>query len=185
MGLKLNLGCGEKYLAGYVNCDVLPHIRADQRFDLDRLPYPFESGVAEEILMDNVLEHLEDVPKVMGELHRILRPGGRLRVLVPYGKTDWALQDPTHKHYFTERSMNYFTEGHPYNYYTTFRFRLIEARLYGDSTTWLHKLRNLLPLKNVLRYFFFNIYDGIYFELEKLGGQAAPRPGSSAASPTL
>jgi hypothetical protein len=32
----------------------------------------------------------------------------------------------------------------------------------------MHKLRNLLPLKKYLRYFFWNIYDGIYFELEKI-----------------
>jgi SAM-dependent methyltransferase len=168
MTLKLNLGCGEKYLPGYVNCDVLPQVKADRYFDLDQWPYPFPADCADEIFMDNVLEHLEDVPRVMGELHRILKPGGRLRLLVPYGKTDWALQDPTHKHYFTERSMHYFTEGHPYSYYCTFRFRLVEARLYGDSTTLQHRLRNLLPFKNALRYFFWNIYDGIYFEMEKL-----------------
>jgi SAM-dependent methyltransferase len=176
MAIKLNLGCGEKLLPGYVNCDVLPHVKADRHFDLDAFPYPFEDDTAEEIFMDNVLEHLADVPAVMGELHRILRPGGRLRIKVPYGKTDWALQDPTHKHYFTERSMDYFTVGHPYSYYCTFKFRLVEARLFGDSTNWMHKARNLLPFKNVLRYFFWNIYDGIYFELEK------PEPGPSTPS---
>jgi hypothetical protein len=48
------------------------------------------------------------------------------------------------------------------------RFKLHEARLYGDSTNILHKLRNLLPFKKYLRYFFWNIYDGISFELEKV-----------------
>jgi hypothetical protein len=37
----------------------------------------------------------------------------------------------------------------------------------------MHKLRNLLPFKKYLRYFLFNIYDGIRFELEKL---EAPKP---------
>lgn len=181
MGLKLNLGCGRKYLDGYVNCDFVDTVRADKYFTLDEFPYPFETGCADEVFMDNVLEHLEDIPKVMSELHRVLRPGGRLRILVPYAKTDWALQDPTHKHFFTEHSLNYFIEGHAYNFYSHVRFKLIEARLYGDNTTWRHKIRNLLPFKNALRYFLYNIYDGVYFELEKIEVKQtdAGKPGAA------
>ncbi len=166
-GLKLNLGCGEKYLPGYVNCDVLSHVRADRYFDLNEFPYPFDDGAAIEVFLDNVLEHLDDVLKVMGELHRILGPGGKARILVPYGKSDWALQDPTHKHHFTEQSMNYFCDGWDYSYYVPFRYRLVEARLFADRNNWRQRLRCLIPFRSVLRYFLFNLYDGIYFELEK------------------
>ena len=168
MAMKINLGCGQKYLPDYLNCDVVPHVKADRYFDLNQFPYPLESDSADEIFMDNVIEHLDDVIKVMEELHRILKVGGRLRILVPYAKTDWALQDPTHKHFFTEQSFNYFLADTPYNFYSKCRFKLHEARLYGDSTNIMHKLRNLLPMKKYLRYFFWNIYDGIYFELEKI-----------------
>ena len=177
MGLKLNLGCGQKYLPGYVNCDVLPHVRADRYFDLNRPPYPFADGAADEIWMDNVLEHLDDLLAVMAELHRLLRPGGRLKIRVPYAKSDWAFQDPTHKHFFTEQTMHYFCEGWPYSFYVPFRFRLIEARLFGDANNWRQRLRNWIPFKSVLRYFLFNLYDGVYFELEKLPAPpAAPPP---------
>jgi len=175
-GLKINLGCGRKYLPDYVNCDISPHVRADRCFDLDVVPYPFDADVADEILLDNVLEHLDDIPRVMAEFHRILRPGGRLRIYVPYAKTDWALQDPTHKHFFTEHSLNYFVEDHPYNFYSSIRFALREARLYADSTTWRHRFRNLLPFRNALRYFLWNMYDGIYFELEKTVGRSPGGP---------
>ncbi len=178
MGLKLNLGCGQKYLPGYVNCDVLPHVRADRYFDLNRPPYPFADDEADEIWMDNVLEHLGDLLAVMAELHRLLRPGGRLKIRVPYAKSDWAFQDPTHRHFFTEQTMHYFCEGWPYSYYVPFRFRLIQARLFGDANNWRQRLRNCIPFKSVLRYFLFNLYDGVYFELEKL--PAAP---SAAAAP--
>ncbi len=171
MALKLNLGCGRKYLSGYVNCDVSTAVKADLHFDLNEFPYPLESGCADEILLDNVLEHLDDIPRVMAELHRLLVNGGRLRILVPYGKSDWALQDPTHKHCFTEQSMNYFLERDACNFYSIARFKLRQARLYGDSTTWRHRVRNLLPFKSWLRYFMFNIYDGIDFELEKVEGR--------------
>ena len=182
-GLKLNLGCGTRRLPGYVNCDVLPEVAADRHFDLNRPPYPFPDNAADEVLMDNVLEHLDDVPAVMGEIHRILRPGGRARIWVPYGKSDWALQDPTHKHYFTEQSMHYFCEGWDYNYYVPFRFKLIEARLFADANNWRQRLRNLIPFRGVLRYFLFNLYDGIYFELEKPAASDAPdRPPAPQTS---
>lgn len=182
MGLKLNLGCGQKYLPGYVNCDVLPHVRADRHFDLDRVPYPFPADSVEEVLLDNVLEHLEDVGRVLGEIHRLLQPGGRVRIFVPYAKSDWAFQDPTHRHFFTEQTMHYFCEGWPYSYYVPFRFRLIEARLFGDARNLRQKLRNLIPFKSVLRYFLFNLYDGVYFELEKSPTAPATAP-VSAPSP--
>ena len=176
--MKLNLGCGERYMEGWVNCDLLPSLRVDQVFDLNQCPYPFEDDSVDEILMDNVLEHLDDIPNVMRELHRILKPGARARILVPYAKSDWALQDPTHTHFFTEVSLSYFCEGNPYNYYTDIRFHQVQARLYTDALTWRHKLRNLIPFRSVLRYFFFNLYDGIDFILEK------PKGGDTGAETT-
>ena len=171
MALKINLGCGRKYFPEWVNCDVVPHVKADKYFNLNQPPYPLESDCAEEILLDNVLEHLEDIPRIMEELHRILQTGGVVKIHVPYGKTDWALQDPTHRHYFTEKSMNYFCDDDPCNFYSQARFKLKEARLYCHDTTILHQLRNLLPFKKYLKYFLYNIYDGIYFELQKIPSQ--------------
>lgn len=168
--LKINLGCGEKYLDGWTNCDVVQSIRADHYFNLEHFPYPLDSSCASMILMDNVLEHLSDIPKTMEEIFRILAPGGEIIIKVPYGKSDWALQDPTHKHYFTERSMDYFTLGHAYNFYSGARFECLEARLVADSTTVRHKLRNLIPFRSVLRYFLMNLYDGIHFRLRKPAG---------------
>jgi len=165
--MKINLGCGRKYLEGYVNCDVVATVRADRYFDLNTFPYPFADGSADEIFMDNVMEHLDDVVRVMTELHRILRPGGVLRIIVPYAKTDWAFQDPTHKHFFTERSMDYFTAENPYSFYLPCRFKVLESRLYGDRESWRQRARNLLPFKSVLRFFLNNIYDCVSFRLEK------------------
>ncbi len=166
--LRINLGCGRQYLEDYLNCDVNPRVKADRYFDLDTFPYPLEADSATEIFMDNVLEHLEDIPRVMGELHRILRVRGTLRIIVPYAKSDWAFQDPTHKHFFTEATMNYFSDGFEYSFYTPYRFRILKANLVAHRKSLRHKLRNLIPLRSVLRYFLFNLYDNVYFELEKI-----------------
>ncbi len=166
--VKIHLGCGKKYLEGWVNCDVVTDVKADKYFDFDVVPYPFEPNCADEIFMDNVLEHLRDTVAVMAELHRILKPGGILKIRVPYAKSDWAFQDPTHKHFFTERSMDYYTEGYEFNFYVRFRYKLLKAELTAASTTFRHRLRNAIPFRSVLRYFFFNLYDGVYFELMKV-----------------
>jgi predicted SAM-dependent methyltransferase len=57
--MKLNLGCGDKILPGYVNVDVV-ETRAGKRpdvlCDLHALD-PFKSDTAEEILAVHVVEH--------------------------------------------------------------------------------------------------------------------------------
>lgn len=167
--VKVNLGCGRKYYEGYLNCDVNRQVKADRYFDLETFPYPLEPGFADEIFMDQVLEHLEDIPQVMDELHRILKPGGVLKVRVPYAKSDWAFQDPTHKHFFTENTLSYFCEGFPgIDFYSAGKYRLLKAELTADRTTLRHRLRNAIPFRSVLRYFLFNLYDGVYFELQKI-----------------
>lgn len=165
--IKLNLGCGRKLLPGYINCDIAESIKADKHFNLECFPYPFDDNSVDKILMDNVLEHLTDVIATMKELHRILKRGGIVEIYVPYGKSDWALQDPTHKHYFTERSMDYFAEGFGCNFYSAARFKILNKDLVSGRSSFKNKLRDLLPFRNILRYFFWNIYDGIYFKLEK------------------
>jgi SAM-dependent methyltransferase len=56
--------------------------RADVIADLTDVPLPDAS--ADTILCTEVLEHVFDAPRVLTELHRLLRPGGRLLLTVPF-----------------------------------------------------------------------------------------------------
>lgn len=94
--MRLNLGCGTDYRAGYVNCDIDPRV-ADVVFDLRRPPYPFAEGSVDEIVANNVLEHVGDLPAVMDGLHRILRVGGKLGVTVPHFSSYGAMGHYDHK----------------------------------------------------------------------------------------
>jgi predicted SAM-dependent methyltransferase len=56
---KLNLGCGDKILPGYVNVDVAASrcgLKPDVLCDLHRLT-PFEDNTVDEILSVHVVEH--------------------------------------------------------------------------------------------------------------------------------
>lgn len=116
----LDLGCGNRKRAGAIGIDIIPNPGVDVVHDLDRYPYPFDTSTFDEIFADNVLEHLESIIKAVEELHRITKPGGLIKVIVPYFRAKWAFIDPTHKHFFTTESFTYFEPGHPhsklYNY---------------------------------------------------------------------
>ncbi len=164
--MKLNLGCGNIKIDGFTGVDHVKTQATDVVHSLDAFPYPFEESSVDEILMDNVLEHLVDVVKVMEELHRLLKPGGLLKINVPYAKSDGAFKDPTHKHFFTERTFQYFTEDYTYNYYSNARFTTKRVRLISWSNSLGQKIRNLIPFRNFLKYFLLNMYDELCFELE-------------------
>jgi predicted SAM-dependent methyltransferase len=111
----LDLGCGNRKRPGAIGIDRNPRTDADIVHDLDKFPYPFADSSFDEIYIDNVLEHLHDIIKVMEELHRISKPGGLVKIIVPYFRAKWAFIDPTHKHFFTIDSFSYFDPGHIHN----------------------------------------------------------------------
>jgi SAM-dependent methyltransferase len=85
--LRLNLGCGDKILAGYVNVDVAASragMRPDVLCDLHDLA-PFADASADEVLAVHVVEHFWrwEVAAVLREWVRVLRPGAPLVVECP------------------------------------------------------------------------------------------------------
>jgi len=98
--LRLNLGCGDKILPGYVNVDVVQSragARPDVICDLHDLA-PFADASADEILSVHVVEHFWrwEIRDVMREWVRILKPGGRMIIECPniVSACQTFLQDP-------------------------------------------------------------------------------------------
>jgi SAM-dependent methyltransferase len=127
---KLNLGCGKDIRKDYVNVDITKFEGADLAFDFDCFPYPFLENEFDEIYCDNVLEHLDDVTAVMKELHRITRPDGVVRIIVPYYNCYGAYNDVTHKHYFSHLAFAPFYEKESRgNYFIKEKFELKRLKL--------------------------------------------------------
>lgn len=84
--MKLNIGCGNHYAAGWTNVDidetqdVTPDIVGDVVKGLD-----FPDGSAEKIYLGHILEHLtqEDAVLALLECKRLLQPGGSMMVVGP------------------------------------------------------------------------------------------------------
>ncbi len=84
--VRLNLGCGDKILPGFVNVDIAP-VRKDMEPDVlcDLRDLTFEDGYADEVLSVHVIEHfyLWEVGGVLKEWMRVLKPGGKLILECP------------------------------------------------------------------------------------------------------
>ena len=87
--LRLHLGCGERYLEGYVNVDLAPSptsimaTRADVFGDVAELRFPTAS--VDEVRSHHVFEHFPrtEALALLIRWHEWLRPGGRLVVETP------------------------------------------------------------------------------------------------------
>jgi ubiquinone/menaquinone biosynthesis C-methylase UbiE len=84
--IKLNLGCGDKILPGYINVDVASE-RAGKKPDVisDIRKLTFNDNYADEILSVHVIEHFWrwEVFDILKEWIRVLKPGGRLILECP------------------------------------------------------------------------------------------------------
>jgi len=65
-----------------VNVDIFPFEGVDIVTDGEHLP--FEAGSVDAAVCDNVLEHIRHPERVVSEMLRVLKPGGRVFVAVPF-----------------------------------------------------------------------------------------------------
>jgi SAM-dependent methyltransferase len=71
---------------------------------------PFKSGSFDKVICNQVLEHVDRPDDVLGELARVLRPGGRLFIAVPFV---WHVhQEPYDRFRFTLHALEYLVRKH-------------------------------------------------------------------------
>jgi SAM-dependent methyltransferase len=160
-------------MAGWVNVDLLPHVKPDVVCNLEKFPWPWETDSVAEIYSHHVFEHFDNVVGIMNECWRILEPGGFLECFVPFGPTFAQMQDPTHKRSWTDTTINFFLLGHDSNIYGCPGYELEFCRLldngpYGTPKgAWRPRLRNLIPFRQYMKFFLLGMYDEVHFKLRK------------------
>lgn len=145
--MKINFGCGDDYKDGWINVDKCD-VKKDITHDLDVFPYPFEDNSSDYILCKSILEHLEYQIKALKEMHRILKPGGHIEIIVPHFSCVNAFADPTHKHFYSYKTFDFFCGLR--EYYFDFKFkmkskRLIFGKRYALWNYLIEPLANLFP----------------------------------------
>jgi SAM-dependent methyltransferase len=138
-GDKLLLGCGAEVREGWVHHDRIAHSpHVDVAFDLEVVPWPLADESMECIEARHVVEHLSNTVRFVDECWRVLRPGGRLVVVVPHWQSENAWRDPTHLRAFHRDTFTYFDPdlfngkhfGHLYTQYAWSVWKVVET---GDE----------------------------------------------------
>jgi SAM-dependent methyltransferase len=143
-GRILDVGCGSKKHQGAVGIDLSPQTEADVVHDLDVFPWPLEDSRFDQILLQDVLEHLREPYGVFAELHRIARPGARVQLRTPHFSSSLAYSDPTHVHFFSAAAIRALAEP-GFSHYSDVRFRIVHVTI----DLWLpFRLLGLAKLAN-------------------------------------
>ncbi len=107
--LHLHLGCGTKYLDGFVNIDANPRHKVDLWLDV-RCGLPYTSNSVDSIYSTHVIEHFypDELIRLLRECYRVLKNEGGLRLVVPslknaitayqQGRRDW-FEDSFPRHF--------------------------------------------------------------------------------------
>ena len=109
----LNLGCGSKYMDGYINVDK--YGEPEVLFDLETFPWPWETNSVEEIVLHHVLEHLGQNTNIylniMKEMYRVCKHDAKIYITVPHPRHDDFMNDPTHVRPVTPGSLELFSKS--------------------------------------------------------------------------
>ena len=135
----LNVGCGFLHIKGADNADRNPDCQPDLCFDMTG-PWPIESETYGWVAMLDVLEHLPDALHVIGEAWRVLKPDGKMDILVPHWLHPASIEDPTHIRCFSHQSQIYWNAGVYYrstSWYTKdrFNFEFEDTEMARDEKT--------------------------------------------------
>jgi len=127
-GAVLDVGCGAAKFPGATGLDLSADTDADVVHDLDVFPYPLADASFDQILMQDVLEHVAEPLRVVAELARIARPGGRIQLRTPHFSSVLAYGDPTHRHYFSTLAIRQLAQPR-FEHYTATRLRVVHVTL--------------------------------------------------------
>lgn len=134
--MKIHLGCGNKYIPGFVHIDAIPFEHVQHVSSVDNLGFLNDKSV-ELIYTCHVLEHfrLSQIPLVLKEWHRVLSPDGTLRLAVPNFKSICELYTRTSD---ISQCLGplYGRQDYLYNFhYTVFDFESLQQLLHDAGFT--------------------------------------------------
>ena len=141
-------------MPGWVNVDMADLPGVDCVCDLEA-PLPFESDTIDEFVGIDLVEHIRDPLAFMGELYRIAKPDAVCTFVLPYGSSDDAWEDPTHRRPYFIGSWMYFAQ--PTYYRADYGYRgdwqceeiALDLREVGDGN--LDRLMmEVMALRNVV-----------------------------------
>lgn len=127
-GKVLDLGCGDRKYPGSVGVDLSADTQADIVHDLNVVPWPLGDDQFDQVLMQDVIEHVKNPYAVMAEVHRVCRPGATVQLRTPHFSSVLAFSDPTHLHYLSELGVRALANP-GFDHYSGVRYEVISTKL--------------------------------------------------------
>lgn len=122
----LDVGCGRDKYPGAIGIDMNAATAADVICHLDRGRLPFADNSFDHVRVIHLVEHVDDVIRVMEELHRVARPGATIFIVTPHYSDVASYTDPTHRRHLSTESFGFFCPDASRGtgmWYTSARFR--------------------------------------------------------------
>jgi SAM-dependent methyltransferase len=171
-GRVLDVGCGSAKYPGAVGVDISSDTDADVVHDLNVFPYPFADATFDQVLMQDVIEHVAEPIRVVEELHRICRSGARIHLRTPHFSSMLAYSDPTHRHYFSAEAIRTLADPR-FAHYMSVRLRVVRVTLdlwFPFRALGIGSLANRFPMPYEAYFAFRFPAMNIRAELEVLRG---------------
>jgi predicted SAM-dependent methyltransferase len=155
--IVVELGCGPYKKPGSIGIDSLPVKNVDIVANLEEgLPFIPDNSV-DEVYSSHFLEHINHIDALLKEIHRILKPTGVHKAVVPHFSNPYYYSDFTHSIFFGLYSFDYYATDDSKlkrtvpNFYNTVKFKITKRRLVFKSQFILRQFLKRLP------NFLFNI----------------------------
>ena len=175
---RLDVACGQNKAEGFTGIDIAGD--ADIVHDLFVFPWPIKTGSVEEVRCHHFVEHIPHHREgwtrdgwflFWDEMWRICKPGARIEITHPYGRSDRAWWDPTHCRAVVDQSWYYLdaqwrdTQGLGH-YPTVSDFEVVSISGLGVPDVIMNRNEDF---RAFAQSFYVNVYADLHVILEKRG----------------
>ncbi len=115
--IELELGCGNnKRNKNALGIDILDYDDVDIVGDVYEVLAAFPPCSVDAVYSYHFIEHVNDLPKLLFELSRIVKPNSYLVFVAPHFSNPYFYSDPTHRNFFGLYTFCYYASKTPFKH---------------------------------------------------------------------
>lgn len=136
--MKLNIGCGENKISGYINVDKRIEAKPDMLVNIGEELFPIDDNKVTEILSHNSFEHFPNFIDVVNELARISTNGCIWKITVPYATSYmFNVINPYHVNpWFTEDTFRFWDDVYKREQPSWFKLNILKTEFVYNTKLW-------------------------------------------------
>ncbi len=147
----IELGCGNSKPDGSIGIDMIQLENVDIVTDIEEGLGFLPDNSVDIISSRHFLEHVQNYELLIKEIHRVLKPTGIHKAIVPYFANPHYYSDYTHKNTFGIYSFDYFATSETQlkrkvpTFYNDIRFEIIKRDLNFKSQFFIRNILKRIP----------------------------------------